>query len=694
MKKLNGAAGAAVRATIMAAGMTALLAACGQQGEPAADAKTVEQKPLVSGIDKSNFDTSVRPQDDFFRYVNGGWLARTEIPADKSNYGSFNVLADNAEVQLRQIIEEAAAANAAAGTDTQKVGDFYSTFMDETAVEALGMKPVKPQLDAIAAIADHEQVLAHMAEMFTLGVDVPVAGFVGADAKNSTQYALILWQNGLGMPDRDYYLSDDQKFSDLRAAYVDYVETMLTKIGHENARDAAERILALETRIAENHWTNVENRDDNKTYNKVAVADLGAQFGGFDWAQFLELSGAGKAADVIVSQPSYFEAFASMFREVPVDTWKDYMSFHTISNFAPLLSGEFVDASFDFYGKTLRGIQENRPRWKRGVSAVEGALGEVVGKLYVERHFSPEAKARMVDLVDNLLAAFDAGIDELEWMGPETKKAAHEKLSKFTVKIGYPDKWKDYSALEVVEGDLVGNVIRSREVENARELAKLGKPVDKSEWFMTPQTVNAYYNPTTNEIAFPAAILQPPFFNMEADDAVNYGAIGGVIGHEISHGFDDSGADYDGDGNLRNWFTEQDLVEFNARGKALSAQYSEFSPIDGMHVNGDLTLGENIGDLSGLTIAYKAYQRSLNGEPAPVIDDLTGDQRFFLGWAQVWQRKYREEELVNRLKTDPHSPSEFRANGVVRNMPQFYEAFGVKEGDGMYLPESERVAIW
>lgn len=692
MKKLAGAA----KAATFAVGVTALLAGCGQQGEQAAETANAEApaQKLEAGIDTSGFDTSVRPQDDFYRYVNGAWLDRTEIPADKSNYGSFNLLADKAEEDLRAIIDEAAASDAKPGSDMQKVGDFYTTFMDEARANELGLKPIQADLDAISAVKTRDDVQARMADLFREGVTVPVAAFVGVDAKNSTQYALILWQNGLGLPDRDYYLSDDEKFTKTREAYVAHIATMLNKVGHKNAEQAAQDILALEKRIAENQWTRVENRDDNKTYNKVAVSELNTHMAGFDWPKFLEQAGAGKADAVIVSQPSYFEAFSKLFADVPVQTWKDYMTFHAVSEFAPLLSQEFVDANFDFYGKTLRGIQENRPRWKRGVGAVEGALGEVVGRLYVEKHFPPEAKARMVQLVDNLLKTFDTSIDGLDWMSPETKLAAHEKLSKITVKIGYPDKWKDYSALEVVEGDLLGNVKRSRAVEYQRELDKLGKPVDKTEWLMTPQTVNAYYNPTTNEIAFPAAILQPPFFNMDADDAVNYGAIGGVIGHEISHGFDDSGADYDGDGNLRNWFTEQDLNEFNARGKALSAQYSEFSPVEGMFVNGDLTLGENIGDLSGLTIAHRAYLSTLDGKPAPEIDGMTGDQRFYLGWGQVWRRKYREEELVNRLKTDPHSPSEFRTNGVVRNLPSFYEAFDVKEGDGMYLPKDKRVSIW
>lgn len=668
----------------------ALLSACGEQGQQ----QQATPQARVSGVDTSGFDTSVRPQDDFFRYVNGGWMERTEIPADKSNYGSFSVLADKAEADLRAIIEEAAARDAEPGSDMQKVGDFYAAFMEEARVEEQGVAPIRPYLDTIAALESHADVQALMAQALQLGVRVPFGGYVYADSKNSTHNALILYQGGLGMPDRDYYLSGDEKFAALREAYVEHVASMLEKTGHTEPRKAAEQILALETRFAEHHWTRVENRDDNKTYNKFAVADLNREAPGFDWVAFLSMAGAGEAEDVIVSQPSYFKAFAELFNEVPVGTWQDYLQFHLVSGFAPLLSSEFVDANFAFYGKTLRGIDENRPRWKRGVSAVEGALGEVVGRLYVERHFSPDAKTRMAELVGNLLESFEASIDELDWMGPETRKAAHEKLSKFTVKIGYPDKWKDYSGLEVIEGDLVGNVLRSRAFEYQRRMDKIGQPVDRSEWFMTPQTVNAYYNPTANEIVFPAAILQPPFFNVDADDAVNYGAIGGVIGHEISHGFDDSGADYDGDGNLRNWWSEQDLEEFQARGKALSAQYSAYSPIDGMFVNGDLTLGENIGDLSGLTIAYQAWQRSLDGQPPAEIDDLAGDQRFFMGWAQVWRRKYREEELVNRLKTDSHSPSEYRANGVVRNMPEFYKAFGVQEGDALFMPESARVKLW
>lgn len=679
--------GALAKAIGMAGLAMTLLAACGEQN------KDAEQAALVSGIDTSGMQTDVRPQDDFFRYVNGTWMEKTEIPADKSNYGAFNALADKAEADLRAIIEEAAASNAEPGSDMQKIGDYYRAFMDEETIEKLGAKPVEPFLASIDALETHDDVMEKMAEYMGLGIRIPMYQYVGADAKNSTQYAFVLWQGGLGLPDRDYYLSDDAKFAGFRDAYVAHIADMLGKVGHPNPDEAAQRILALEAKFAEAHWTRVENRDDNKTYNKVAVAELNDYAPGFDWAAFLEKAGAGAATDVIVSQPSYFRAFAKMFAETPVETWKDYLRFSTLSSFAPLLSSEFVDANFDFYGKTLRGIQENRPRWKRGVSSVEGALGEVLGHIYVERHFSPEAKARMEELVDNLLQTFDASIDELDWMGEETKKAAHEKLSKFTVKIGYPDKWKDYSGLEVAADDLVGNEIRATRFEFQRQMDKIGQPVDRSEWFMTPQTVNAYYNPTTNEIAFPAAILQPPFFNLEADDAVNYGAIGGVIGHEISHGFDDSGATYDGDGNLRNWWTEQDLAEFQARGKALSEQYSQFSPIEGMYVNGDLTLGENIGDLSGLTVAYRAYKRSLNGQEAPVIDGFTADQRFFMGWAQVWRRKYREEELVNRLKTDPHAPAEYRA-GVVRNMPEFYEAFGVKEGDGMYLPPEKRVTIW
>lgn len=685
------------KATAVAAAVL-LLGACSQdesQDNTGKNAKAAAPAvELGSGIDIAGMNTNVRAQDDFYQYVNGTWLKETEIPADKSNYGMFTKLADEAQENLRVIIEEAAASNAEQGTDTQKVGDFYKSFMAEDVVEDLGMMPIQPMLDKISAIESHEDVLAQLSWNGIYGVETPVAAFINQDSKNSDQYIVYFWQSGLGLPDRDYYLSDEKKFVELRAEYKAYITDLLGMVGHSDPAAAADAILALETSFAEEHWTRVDNRDDNKTYNNFALSDLDEEMPGFDWSGYLAGMGIDDIENVIVSQPSFFSSFASEFGDTSVEDWKDYLTFHTVANYAPLLSSKFVDRSFAFYGNTLRGIEENRPRWKRGVSAVEDSLGEVVGKLYVERHFKPEAKQRMEELVDNLVAAFDKGIDKLDWMSAETKKQAHEKLSKFTVKIGYPDEWKDYSALEVKPDDLLGNVMRSAKVEHEREIGKLGGPIDRNEWHMYPQTVNAYYNPNMNEIVFPAAILQPPFFNMEADDAVNYGGIGAVIGHEISHGFDDSGADYDGDGNLRNWWTPEDLNEFNARGEKLAAQYSQFEPVEGMNINGKLTLGENIGDLSGLTVSFAAYQLSLKGAEAPVIDGFTGPQRFFMGWAQVWRRKYREQELINRLKTDPHSPSEFRVNGVVPNMPEFYKAFDVQPDDGMYLEPADRVKLW
>ncbi|MDX1455292.1 MAG: M13-type metalloendopeptidase [Gammaproteobacteria bacterium] len=688
-----------INKSLVALSAVLMLTGCSQDNaaEDASAAKapaTVATVATESGIDLTGMDPAVRAQDDFYRYVNGEWLERTSIPADKSNYGMFTRLADEAEENLRRIIEEAAAADAAAGTDTQKVGDFYRSFMDEARIEALGMAPIEPMLEEIAAIDSYRGVMERLAWNAVHGVETPVSPYINPDSKNSTEYIIYLWQSGLGLPDRDYYLSSEQKFADLRAAYRDHIVETLALTGHAEPGVAADAIMAIETKLAEAQWTRVDNRDDNKTYNKYAVADLEAAMAGFDWQGYLAAGGVGGVDSVVVSQPSFFESFAGDFEAVPLADWKAYLAFHTVRRFAPLLSSAFVESNFEFFRKTLRGIEQDRPRWKRAVSAVETSLGEVVGKLYVERHFKPEAKQRMETLVDNLVRAFEVGIDGLDWMSPETKQQAHEKLSKFTVKIGYPDEWKDYSALEVSADDLVGNVLRSSRLEHERAIAKLGGPIDRDEWFMTPQTVNAYYNPNMNEIVFPAAILQPPFFNMDADDAVNYGAIGAVIGHEISHGFDDSGADYDGDGNLRNWWSEDDLEEFNARGAALAAQFDRFEPLEGMHVNGKLTLGENIGDLSGLTVAYNAYRLSLGDQSAPVIDGFTGPQRFFMGWAQIWRRKYREQELLNRLKTDPHSPSEYRVNGVVPNMPEFYQAFGVKPGDDMYLPPEDRVKLW
>lgn len=660
---------------------------------PAEPAVQPEQA-LVSGIEKANFDTGVAHSHDFYLSVNGTWLKNTEIPADRSNFGSFTVLLDNAQLALREIIEQAASQQQKAGTEDQKVGDFYTTYMDEKAVEAKGLTPIQADLTAIDSLADHNAISAYMGHQLVQGAGSVFGYYVNNDAKQSDQYIVYLYQSGLGLPDRDYYVKDDEKSTNLRAAYQAYVADMLEKLGHAEAGKAAEAVMVLETQLADKQWTRVESRDADKSYNKMSKAELTELLGGFNFAAYAKASGMEAVSNFVVRQPSYLQGLGKLFAEVSVDTWQAYLKVRLINATAPYLIADLAERQFYFYGKTLRGIEQQKPRWKRAVEDIDSMIGEAVGKLYVTKYFKPEAKVRMETLVSNLIKAFEVSIKDLEWMTAETKVQALEKLAKFTPKIGYPDKWRDYSKLEILAGDLVGNVRRASHYEYQHMLAKLGKPIDKTEWHMTPQTINAYYNPVNNEIVFPAAILQPPFFNMEADDAVNYGAIGAVIGHEIGHGFDDQGSKYDGDGNLRNWWTDIDRQAFEIRTKQLIAQYDDYFPFEDAHVNGEFTLGENIGDLGGLTVAYKALQLSLGGQEGPVIDDLTSDQRFFMGWSQVWRRNYREQELRQRLVTDPHSPSHYRVIGIVPNIPEFYQAFGVKEGDAMYIPPDQRVKIW
>ncbi|HEU4530034.1 MAG TPA: M13-type metalloendopeptidase [Steroidobacteraceae bacterium] len=655
---------------------------------------STDPAPRASGLDLAGADRNVRPQDDLFRYMNGEWLRTTQIPADRSNYGAFTMLDDKAQADLRAIIEEAAAKpQRAPGSDEQKVGDFYKSFMDTARVDALGLKPLQAELARIDAIADRAALNRYLGESQFVGLSHPVGLYIAQDEKNTTAYIPIVVQSGLTLPDRDYYLKSEDKYAKIRDAYAAYIARMAQLAGISDPAGTAKRVLALETRLAEAQWTRVQNRDAVATYNKHTLASANELTPGFDWKAFFAAAGIA-TPDFIVTQPSYFAGLSRALAEIPLKDWREYLKFKLVNDYAPYLSAAFVDAHFDMHGRTLKGIEENRPRWKRAVDALDNTMGEIAGRLYVERHFKPEAKRRMDELVRNLIRAYEISIDELDWMSPATRAQARAKLAKFTVKIGYPDKWKDYSALEIKADELVGNLLRSAAVEQRRGIAKLGKPIDRTEWLMTPQTVNAYYYPPMNEIVFPAAILQPPFFNATADDAANYGGIGAVIGHEISHGFDDQGRRYDGDGNLRDWWTADDEKRFKERTAALVAQYGAFNPIDDQHVNGELTLGENIGDLSGLAVAYKAYQLSLDGKPAPTIDGLTGEQRFFLGWAQVWRRKYRDEELRVRLLTDPHSPSEYRANGVVTNMSEFHEAFGLKPGDKLYRPAEQRVEIW
>jgi putative endopeptidase len=668
----------------------------GTGGAAAAKATAAKGQTLSTGIATQYIESSVRPQDDFFEYLNGKWLKSVEIPSDKSSWGSFMELRENTLPQLRGIIEKVAAKNAAKGTDEQRIGDFYASFMDEARLEQLGATPLKGELDKIAALKDKSELPAMLARLGKIGVGVPFDFGIHQDNKDSTKYVADIGQGGLGMPDRDYYLkADDKKLAETKAKYQEHVQKMLAMAGDANAAANAKAIVDFETEIAKVQWTKVELRDPIKAYNKVNLADLNTVAPGFDWKTWLDTTGlSGKATYVIVGQPTYLKAFVDVSNKTSLDTWKAYLSLHLIESYGSFLSKNFVDERFDFYGKTLSGVKEMEPRWKRGVGAVERSQGEAVGKLYVAQYFSAEKKARMEALVKNLLAAYKESIDKLDWMSPATKKEAQAKLAKFNPKIGYPNKWKDYSKLTVSRDDLVGNVMRSRVVEADREINKLGRPIDRDEWGMTPQTINAYYNPEMNEIVFPAAILQPPFFDAKADDAVNYGGIGAVIGHEISHGFDDQGAQYDGDGNLRDWWTASDHKNFKAKTTALVNQYNAFEPIPGYHVNGELTLGENIADNSGLAIALKAYHISLKGKKAPVIGGMTGDQRLYAGWAQVWRSKMREQQQIVQVKTDPHSPGQFRANGTLRNQPGFYEAFGVKQGDKMYLAPSDRVIIW
>jgi putative endopeptidase len=667
--------------------------------EGAAAAKATAAKNgqiLTAGIATQFIESSVRPQDDFFEYLNGKWLKTVEIPSDKSSWGSFMELRENTLPQLRGIIEKVATKNAAKGTDEQRIGDFYASFMDEARLEQLGATPLKGELDKIAALKDKSELPAMLARLGKIGVGVPFDFGIHQDNKDSTKYVADIGQGGLGMPDRDYYLkADDKKLAETKIKYQQHVEKMLAMAGDQHAAANAKAIVDFETEIAKVQWTKVELRDPIKAYNKFNLAEMDKLAPGFDWKTWLDTAGlTGKTTYVIVGQPTYLKAFVDVSNKTSLDTWKAYLSLHLIESYGSFLSKNFVDERFDFYGKTLSGVKEMEPRWKRGVGAVERSQGEAVGKLYVAQYFPAERKARMEALVKNLLAAYKQSIDKLDWMSPATKKEAQAKLAKFTPKIGYPNKWKDYSKLVVSREDLVGNVMRSRVVEADREINKLGKPIDRDEWGMTPQTINAYYNPEMNEIVFPAAILQPPFFDANADDAVNYGGIGAVIGHEISHGFDDQGAQYDGNGNLRDWWTATDHKNFKAKTTALVNQYNAFEPLPGYHVNGELTLGENIADNSGLAIAYKAYHISLKGKKAPVIDGMTGEQRLYSGWAQVWRSKMREQQQIVQVKTDPHSPGQYRANGTLRNQPGFYEAFGLKQGDKMYLAPNDRVIIW
>ena len=656
-----------------------------------------------SGIDLSHMDSAIRPQDDLFGHVNGRWLADYAIPADRATDGAFRLLYDRAEEQVRELITQAAERAGTAASDEQRIGDLYASFLDETALSHRGLRPLIDEVALIDAAAGPDELAAVIGRLQRSGVGGGVGLYIDTDSKNSTRYLVHLSQSGLGLPDESYY-RDDQHAAIL-GAYPGHIARMFALVFGGQADEYTERaarIVALETALAAAHWDVVRRRDADLSYNLRSFAELSTTAAGFDWHGWTDALGITpeKIAELVVRQPDYLIAFADLWTGADFADWQDWARWRLIHARAAVLTDDLVTEDFAFYGRTLSGTEQIRERWKRAVSLVEGLMGDAVGRLYVQHHFPPQAKARMDTLVANLREAYRVSISDLAWMTPETRQRALAKLDKFTAKIGYPKNWRDYSELHIERDDLYGNVIRGHHVEFDREVAKLGGPVDRDEWFMTPQTVNAYYNPGMNEIVFPAAILQPPFFDADADDAANYGGIGAVIGHEIGHGFDDQGSKYDGDGNLVDWWTDADRAEFNARTTKLIEQYDAYIPRDldardeAPHVQGAFTVGENIGDLGGLSIALLAYQLSLGEREAPVIDGLTGVQRVLFGWSQVWRTKSRVAEAVRRLAVDPHSPPEFRCNGVVRNIDAFYDAFDVSEDDALYLDPQQRVRIW
>ncbi len=650
---------------------------------------------LRSGIDFDGFDTTARPQDDFNAYVNGRWIQETAIPEDQGEWGSLRILRKESDERQRAIIEELAAqADLTSGTDEQRIGDFFSSYMDEDHVEQLGIDPLRSDIEIILAMQSSAELMAEGGRLRRYGLNSPLNMFIGQDLDDSTRYLAYFNQAGLSLPDRDYYFNDDEKFTAIRDGLAHYAQELFELAGIGDAGLRGQTVLSVETQIAGWHWEVEDTRDAQRTFNRYDVDDLDELTGWVDWDLYLEAVGLEGETEVVVRMPSYVEGLGHLLENVSLEDWQSYYVYRLLDRNAELLSNAFVQANFEFRGRLVNGREELMPRWRRATQIINGLMGEAVGRVYVERHFPPEAKTRMEALVQNLIDAFGEAIEDLEWMSDDTKVSAQAKRNKFTHKIGYPDQWRDYSDLTVSADDLLGNVWRGRSFEYDRNLGKLGGTVDRGEWYMTPQTVNAYHNANMNEIVFPAAILQPPFFDMAADDAVNYGGIGAVIGHEIGHAFDDQGRKFDGDGNLRDWWSDIDAAAFQERANRLIAHYAAFETVAGLHVNGELTLGENIGDLTGLTLAYRAYLKSLNGEEAPVIDGLSGAERFFIGYAQIWRTKTRDETLRSNLLSDPHAPSAVRVNGPLVHVPAFYETFGVTEGDRMWLAVEERVQVW
>jgi putative endopeptidase len=686
---------AAIAALTLAAG--AGDAATKAAAKPAAKANAEAAASLASpkygtwGFDASGIDPAVKPGDDFFKWANGKWDARTKIPSDLTRYGNFDALSVLSETRVHAILEDAKVGKVK-DKDAARISAAYASFMNEALADKLDAKPIETELAQVKAVKTKDDFTALMGKGTTTDFHTILGVGIQTDQKSPQKYAVYAGTSGLGLPDRDYYLQ--ASFADKKAKYQAYVEQILTMIGWEKPAENAKAIVGFESQLAEATWTRAERRDRDKTYNPMNLAQLQALTPGFDWNRYLASTELPSIDRIVVTTNTAFPKFAKVYSDTPLETLKAWQAYHVADSAAPLLSKRFVDASFAFHNHELGGQPEQRPRWKRAVAFTNNAVGESVGRVYVARYFPPESKAKMDALVGDIRTALHARIEKLPWMGADTRAKALEKLAKFTVKIGYPAKWRDYGPLTLKADDLYGNSLRSGAYEWRRDVKRLNGPVDKSEWGMTPQTVNAYYNPVNNEIVFPAAILQPPFFDPKADPAINYGGIGGVIGHEISHGFDDQGRKSDGDGVLRDWWTPEDAAKFDVQAKRLGAQYTAFEPLPGAHVNGQLTMGENIGDMGGLSLALDAYHASLHGKPSPVIDGFTGDQRIFLGWAQVWREKIRDETLRQRLVVDPHSPAYYRVDGTIRNIDGWYQAFGVKAGDKLFVPPEERVRIW
>jgi putative endopeptidase len=672
------------------------LTACQSDNKSKDDDNTANQEKVANhGFSLANLDTTAAPCENFYQYAIGGWLKDNPVPSTESRWSSFNVVNDSNNLKLKKILEDFSAKENQAGSMEQKVGDFYKSIMDSSQAESLGYKPIQAELGKIEALLNTTEVVELLAHHKSIGVNSLFSIYVGQDDKNSEQYITHLSQSGLGLPDRDYYTKNDQKSKEIQAAYQAHIEKMFALLDAENPDAMAKQVYLIEKTLAEASMTRVERRDPDKTYNKMTVVDLEMQFGNILWENYFKQVGVKDIQNVIVSQPNFLKVASEQLKTISIDEWKVYLKWRLIDTYASELSSDFVNQNFDFYGKTLSGTKEMKPRWKRALSKINGNIGQLLGKAFVDRHFSKEAKAEVSRMVENLRAVFRTRIQNLEWMTEETKAKAIEKLESFNKKIGYPDKWRDYSELAIVADNQVQNIMNCRQFNFAYMINKLGKPINQDEWFMSPQTVNAYYSSSKNEIVFPAGILQPPFYSVNADAALNYGGIGAVIGHEFTHGFDDQGSKYDAKGNLQNWWTEADRTSFDARAQKVVDQFDGFEVLDSVFVNGKLTLGENIADLGGATLAYHALEKELeeNGKPEK-IDGFTYQQRFFLGWAQVWHMNMTEEELRKRIATDPHSPGEYRVIGPLANMPEFAEAFNCKEGDPMINSDSTKAVIW